>query len=283
MRNLLKTVAAVAVAAGALLGAKSAAAAVGVVMVHGTSNHTNATADYWTSDTANKIANGKKSLVVSYQGSACSGIGSTRMGGADEIYNCNSWSAIADQVNGWLDANPDVTDIAVVSHSNGAAPVRYMLAHPTANARVQRFVGLVRKTIFIAASNNGTELADKVTTSGTLANIANSILSFFGGGSYNTPAVWAQRRDRMSVYNSQTNGAYNTAAYPCGQGMTTCGGKPSQYVRGTSVYAAIWSGDAWCGGYLTTVGLQPPRSTRGAAAAPTASSPVTAPRTTAPS
>lgn len=256
MRNLLKTAMTVAVAAGALLGAKSAAAATGVLLVHGTSDHTNATANYWTQDTVNKIAAGRAYKVVSYQGSACSGIGSSRKSEGYETYNCSSWSSIADQAAAWLSANPSVTDVVIVTHSNGSAPTRYMLTHPTATSNVSTLVNKTRKVIYLAGDNSGTELADKVTTSGSLANIGNAIVNFFGGGSYNTPAVWAQRRDRMAIYNSTSNGAYNTSSYNCGQGVETCGGKVTQYVRGTDVTAAIWSSAAYCGGYASTVGLK---------------------------
>ena len=243
MRSLLKTVVAGAAAMGALLGAKTAMAANGVVFIHGTSDQssTSAMSGYWSQSSVDAMRGGRQYLVVGYQGASCAGFDSC------------SWGSVIDQVGAWATAN-NITDIVVVTHSNGNAPVRYAMGHTGAvtpgGRTVSSVTGMFRKIIFQAGDHTGTPLADKVTTSGSLAAIGNAIVGFFGGGNYNSPAVWAQRTDRMrNTYN--VNGTYAGTA-----GSTTIGGVTVNNIRGTDVYAAIWSGDAWCGGYGTTVALK---------------------------
>lgn len=249
MRKVLQAAVALAAATGALLGTKSAFAGSGegVVFVHGTGNYSasDALSKYWTQSSIDKMRNGHSYLVVGYQGASCSG------------FETCSWGNITQQINSWANAN-GISSIVVVTHSNGSNPVRYMLAHPTSSTgssygsiTVSNVTNKIKKVIWLAADNSGTVLADKVTSSGTLAAIANSVVQFFGGG-YNNPAVWQQRQDRMNNYNG--NGTFSNGS-SCNAG-STCYGKTSQYVRGTSVYAAVWSGDAYCGGYGETAGLK---------------------------
>jgi hypothetical protein len=243
MRALIRHAVAVVAAAGALLGAKSAMAATGVIFVHGTGDYTTSTAktDYWTQASIDSMRAGRNYLVVGYQGASCAGFDSC------------SWGSITDQMGTWISAN-GITDVVVVTHSNGSSPVRYMLAHTGAVSPGGRTVSSVtskfRKVIYSAPDLTGTPLADSVTSSGSMAAIANSVVSFFGGGSYNKPAVWQQRTDRMrNTYN--TNGTFAGSA-----GATLVGGVSAQIIRGTNVYAAVWSGDAYCGGYSSTTGLK---------------------------
>lgn len=230
-----------AVCLSLFFGAKVASAASGVVFVHGTSDHTqaSATSGYWTQGSIDTMRNGRAYLVVGYTGASYAG------------YDVGAWGPVVDQIASWANGN-GITQIAVVTHSNGIAPIRYMLAHGTAKSNAGNSVSSVTSRFIsvtsVAGDMAGTPLADQVTTSGTLLNIANGIVSFFGGGSYANAAVWAQRQDRMATYNS--NGTYGGSP-----GATAVGGVPVYTVAGTGVNANIFSGEAWCGGYLTTVGL----------------------------
>ncbi|HSP79484.1 MAG TPA: hypothetical protein VLQ93_13190, partial [Myxococcaceae bacterium] len=167
-------------------------------------------------------------------------------------YSQCSWGSIVDQIVPWANAN-GITSYTVITHSNGSSPLRYMLGHSGAVSAqgytVNQVTSTISQVIFSAPDLKGTPLADKVTTSGSFLNIANSIVEFFGGGSYNNPAVVQQRTDNMSVFNS--NGTFAG-----GYLATTVGGKPAYTVRGNKVYANIFSSDAHCGGYLYTVGLK---------------------------
>src|SRR4029079_12992307 len=107
-------------------------------------------------------------------------------------------------------------------------------------------IAVIKKVVFLAGDNKGTPLADKVTSSGTVASIGNSVLAFFGGASWNNPAVNQQIQANMTTYNG--NGTFALG--------TTPGGVPAVALYGSNVYAAVWSTDAWCGGYTLTTGLK---------------------------
>ncbi|WP_163994824.1 hypothetical protein [Pyxidicoccus caerfyrddinensis] len=233
---------ALAAVCAVLLGASGDALAnAGVVFVHGTGDQSPSSAvGYWTQSSIDTMRNGRPYLVVGYPGASCPG------------YSQCSWGAIVDQIVPWVNAN-GITSFTVITHSNGSSPLRYMLGHTGAVSAQGRAVSLVTskisQVIFSAPDLTGTPLADQVTTSGSFLNIANSVVEFFGGGSYNNPAVVQQRTDNMRVYNS--NGTFAGTL-----GATTVGGKPISVVRGNRVYANLFSSDAHCGGYLTTIGLK---------------------------
>lgn len=242
MRSLLKTIVTVAAVAGATLGAKEAAAATKVYFVHGTGDYTaaSATSDYWTQSSIDAMRAGRAYKVIGYNGASCAG------------FDTCAWGTVIDQIGADM-TSYGITDAVVITHSNGSSPWRYALGHTgawTGSRYVSAVTSKVRKTIYIAGDLTGTPLADKVTSSGSMAAVANAVVSFFGGGDYNKPAVWQQRTDRMrNTYN--TNGTFAGTA-----GQTVVGGVSAQVVRGTSVYAAVWSGDAYCGGYGSTTGLK---------------------------
>ena len=226
-----------------LLGASGEAhATAGVVFVHGTGDQSvsSATTGYWTQKSIDTMRNGRPYLIVGYPGASCAG------------FSQCSWGPIVDQIVPWVNAN-GITSYTVITHSNGSSPLRYMLGHTGAVSAKGYAVNLVTskisQVIFSAPDLTGTPLADQVTTSGSFLNIANSVVEFFGGGSYNNPAVLQQRTDNMRVYNS--NGTFAGTL-----GATSVGGKPISVVRGNRVYANLFSSDAHCGGYLYSIGLK---------------------------
>ncbi|HEX8824936.1 MAG TPA: hypothetical protein VF794_33780, partial [Archangium sp.] len=234
---------ALAAACTALLGASGEAhATAGVVFVHGTGDQSasSATSGYWTQSSIDTMRNGRPYLIVGYPGASCAG------------FSQCSWGAIVDQIVPWQNAN-GITSYTVITHSNGSSPLRYMLGHTGAVSAKGHAVNLVTskisQVIFSAPDLTGTPLADKVTTSGSFLSIANSVVEFFGGGSYNNPAVVQQRTDNMRTYNS--NGTFAGTL-----GATSVGGKPISVVRGNRVYANLFSSDAHCGGYMYAVGLK---------------------------
>ena len=233
---------ATACAALLCLGSEAKAAGPGVVFVHGTVNETPETAipHYWSQDTITKMSGGLPYLVVGYPGATCSGQS-----------EC-AWGPILDQIVPWVKAR-DISSFTVITHSNGSSPVRYLLGHTGAVSAkgysASTVTSKISQVIFMAPDLTGTPLADQVTSSGSFLNIANSVVEFFGGGSYNNPAEVQQRTDNMRVYNS--NGTFAGT-----QGATSVGGKPIYVVRGSKVYANLFSSDAHCAGYLYTIGLK---------------------------
>lgn len=234
---------ALAATCAVLLGASGEAhATAGVVFVHGTGDQSpsSATSGYWTQKSLDTMRNGRPYLVVGYPGATCAG------------HSQCSWGSIVDQIVPWANAN-GITSFTVITHSNGSSPLRYMLGHTGAVSAkgyaVNAVTSKISQVIFMAPDLTGTPLADQVTTSGSFLNIANSVVEFFGGGSYNNPAVVQQRTDNMRVYNS--NGTFAGTA-----SATTVGGKAISVVRGNKVYANLFSSDAHCGGYLYSIGLK---------------------------
>jgi len=260
---------------GALLCARTASAAPaadGVFFVHGTGdftapstslNPTNGTAitSYWTQSSIN-------SMIADPAGGNWA-YGVAGYPGASQNAQ-TAYATVATQLLGFWRADAPMMNVVVVTHSNGSNPIRYLLAHPTAIVTdplhgnvcagyivggtcttgyyTGALAGFVKKVVFIAGDNAGTPLADKVTQAGTLANIANNIVSDILGpnSSYNTPSVVQQVQANMASYNS--NGTFATGATP--NGMAT------NIVYGSGVNAGLFSSEAWCGGYLDSVGLK---------------------------
>jgi hypothetical protein len=231
-----------AAACAVLLGASEASATAGVVFVHGTGDQTpsSATSGYWTQKSIDTMRNGRPYLIVGYPGASCAG------------FSQCSWGAILDQVVPWAESN-GIHSYTVITHSNGSSPLRYLLGHSGAVSAkgytASQMTSRISQVLFGAPDLTGTPLADQVTTSGSFLNIANSVVEFFGGGSYNNPAVVQQRTDKMRVYNS--DGTFAGTA-----GATMVGGKAISVFRGNRVYANLFSSDAHCGGYFYTIGLK---------------------------
>lgn len=236
--------------------AAAAPASNGIFFIHGTGDQTPPTSpkgafspsggsamNYWTLDSLKKMTTAPDNTQWSYGVAGYQGASMNAM---------TSWGAVADQLYDYYlyGNNGQILNVVVVTHSNGSNPIRYMLAHPAAvtpkGRSASSVISVIKKVIFVAADNKGTPLADKVTSSGSIANIGNSIVSFFGGGSYNNPAVHQQIQANMTTYNG--NGTFALGSSP--------GGVPAVALYGSSVYAAVWSSDAWCGGYALTTGLK---------------------------
>jgi hypothetical protein len=263
MRTLRTIVSAIA-AAGVLAAVGTASAADGshgVFFVHGTgsntppsSNHgfrsTNdgtAVTSYWTTDVLNAWAtNPADGTQYSY------GVAGYDLSG-NMAQDSAAWGKVVDQLwDYYMYGNGGaIYHVVVVTHSNGSNALRYAQAHPTAvtpgGHAASDVLSHVERIIYSAGDNGGTPLADKVTTSGTFANIANDVVSWLlPSMNYNSRAVVQQVQANMQTYNG--NGTYKTGTSP--------GGPATYYLYGTGVNAAIWSSDAWCGGYAASVGLK---------------------------
>ncbi len=261
MRNSFKSVLAIGAAAATLAVAGVAGAtstANGVFFVHGTGDYADAVSptlnptsgtavkNYWMQFSLDKMrtspVDGSKWNygVAGYAGAAQN---------AQTTY-----ATVGAQMFNFYHSYGPLLNMVVVTHSNGSNPVRYLLAHPTAmiadnggstcaaklfggTCAGTTYPGIVKRVVMIAGDNSGTPLADLVTSSGSFANIGNELVKFFGGGSYNVPAVYQQIQANMTTYNG--NGTFATNAAP--------GVAPSYYVDGTAVYATIGSSDAACG------------------------------------
>lgn len=240
MSKLLQSMLAVGVAAGTLMAAKVASADHCVAFVHGTSNQTvySATNEYWTQGSIDRHRDGRAYTVVGYPGADC-----------DATMEC-SWGAVADQIDSFLAANQQCTELTIITHSNGINPVRYMMNHATARASAANVKAKTRKIIAEAGSMAGTPLANKV-----FQLMNNNFIGWIVKplvGDYGKAAVRLQQTHEM--YNANSNGTFGTTPHYGGVYATT-GGVSLETIVGTGVNAKFWSKDAYCEGYGYQVAL----------------------------
>ena len=203
----------------------------GVAFVHGTSKHTNATADYWGADFINSVRQGLPNQ-ANYTVINCD----------FEQYMWDSRAAgcLASQLTSFIDAR-GITDLVVITHSNGGNVVRWIMSNPTYDSRYPNIINKIRWVNALAPSSRGTPLADAV-MAGT---VFESALGWILG--YKNDAVRMQQQSWMAQYNA--NNLYGTAGRPA---------LPKGFwaVVGQDVETAIWDSDSYCGGYHLNLGLE---------------------------
>lgn len=213
------------------LGASSAYAVTGVAFVHGTGKQTNAYNDYWQPAFVNSVRQGlpdqSKYLVVNCD---------------FEQYMWDSRAAgcLATQLTGFINGQ-GITDLVVITHSNGGNVMRWILSNPTYDSRYPNIIAKIRWVNAVAASSAGTPLAD-ATMNG---NVFEQALGWLLG--YKSDAVRMQQLSWMAQYNQ--NNLLGTAGRPA---------LPKGFwnVVGTDVDSSPFDGDSYCGGYALNVGLE---------------------------
>ncbi len=203
----------------------------GLALVHGTGNPSDAFNDYWTADFVNSVKRGipNQNLVL--------------------VVNCNfdkyMWDSqasgcLAGALNNFINQN-NITDLKVVTHSNGGNVMRWILSNPTWDSRYPNIISKVSRVIALAPSSGGTPLADAVMT----GNVFESTLGWLLG--YQSDAVRQQQVSWMAFYNA--NYLFGTSGRP---GLPTI----FEAVVGSDVDSAIWDGDSYCAGYQNQVALE---------------------------
>jgi len=209
----------------------SAIAAEGIAFIHGTGHQTDAYNDYWTGDFVNSVLQGLSD--------------SSKY----TVINCNFDQYMWDtQASGCLAAqlttfinDKNITQLTLLTHSNGGNVVRWILSNPTSDSRYPAIINKVTKVIAIAPSSLGTPLADAVKQ----GNVFESTLGWLLG--YGTDAVSQQQVSWMSYYNQ--NWLLGTSGRPS---------LPTEFknIVGSDVDSAFWDGDSYCGGYQYQVALE---------------------------
>lgn len=203
----------------------------GLALVHGTGKQTDAYNDYWTGSFVNTVKQGlpNPSLVV--------------------VVNCDfdqyMWDqdaagCLAGQLSNFINQN-GITDLKVVTHSNGGNVLRWILSNPTWDSRYPQIISTISRSIALAPSSAGTPLADAVMQGNTFETTLGWLLG------YKSDAVRQQQEGWMSYYNSYY--------------LLGTSGRPSlpsifESVVGSDVDSAIWDGDSYCGGYQYQVALE---------------------------
>ncbi len=216
---------------GLTLGALPAMANTGVAFVHGTGNQTNALNDYWTSEMVNSVRQGlpnqSKYVVINCQFE-------------EYMWTSGAAGCLAGYLNDFINSQ-GITDLVVITHSNGGNVMRWIMSNPTWDSRYPNIISKIRWVNALAPSSKGTPLADAVTN----GNVFEQSLGWLLG--YASDAVMMQQVSWMAYYNSTW--LYGTSGRPA---------LPKGFwnVVGTDVETSIFDGDSYCGGYSLNLGLE---------------------------
>jgi len=209
----------------------NAIAKTGLALVHGTGNQSDAYNDYWTGSFVNSIKQGLSdpSLIT--------------------VINCNfdkfMWDTdasgcLATQLHNFI-TSKQLTELKVVTHSNGGNVMRWILSNPTWDSRYPNIINKTTQVIALAPSSGGTPLADAVTAGNTFETTLGWLLG------YKSDAVRQQQVGWMANYNQ--NWLFGTTGRPS---------LPANFesVVGSDVDSAFWDGDSYCAGYQYQVALE---------------------------
>lgn len=203
----------------------------GVAFVHGTGKQTNALADYWTSEFVNSVRQGLPNQ-ANYTVINCD----------FEQYMWTSGAAgcLAGQLDSFINSR-GITDLVVITHSNGGNVMRWILSNPTWDSRYPNIIAKTRWVNALAPSSLGTPLANAV-MNGTIFEAAVGWLL-----GYQSDAVRMQQTSWMEYYNA--NYLYGTSGRPATP-------KTFYNVVGSDVETSIFDSDSYCGGYSLNLGLE---------------------------
>ncbi|MGB1297797.1 MAG: hypothetical protein ACPG8A_05960 [Psychrobium sp.] len=203
----------------------------GIAFVHGTGTQTDAYNDYWTGDFVHSVNQGLTNASMF------------------TVINCDfnqfMWDAkaagcLAEQLSSFIN-DKDITEMVVITHSNGGNVIRWIMSNPTYDSRYPSIINATSKVIALAPSSLGTPLADAVHQ----GNVFESSLGWLLG--YGSDAVKQQQVSWMHHYNQ--NFLYGTAGRPALPVLFKA-------VIGSDVDSAIWDGDSYCAGYQYQVALE---------------------------
>ena len=136
----------------ALLWGSSVSANTGVAFVHGTGKQTDALNDYWTTDMVNSVRQGLSNQ-ANYVVVNCD----------FEQYMWNSAAAgcLAGQLHDFVTSR-NITDLVVLTHSNGGNVMRWILSNPTWDSRYPAIIDSIRWVNAVAPSIRYSALASSV-------------------------------------------------------------------------------------------------------------------------
>jgi hypothetical protein len=215
----------------AVIPLSTAQATTGVALVHGTGHQTNAYSDYWTGEFVESVRaglpDGNNLLVINCD---------------FEQYMWDEAAAgcLAGQLTTFIQSR-SITDLVVITHSNGGNVMRWILSNPTWDSRYPAIINAVRWVNALAPSSQGTPLADAVMNGTIFEEAVGWLLG------YTNDAVRMQQESWMAYYNSTW--LYGTSGRPA---------LPKGFwnVVGTDVETAVWDSDSYCGGYTENLGLE---------------------------
>jgi len=208
-----------------------ASANTGVAFVHGTGDHRSDAWDYWQTSFIDSVRQGLPNssnyVVVNCDFS-------------QYMWTDAAAGCLATQLSSFI-ASKGITDMVVITHSNGGNVMRWILSNPTWDSRYPTIISKIRWVNALAPSSAGTPLAD-ATING---NVFEQSLGWLLG--YKSDAVRQQQVASMAYYN---------ANYLLGTSGRPALPKGFWQVVGSDVETAIWDVDSYCGGYTLNLGLE---------------------------
>lgn len=206
-------------------------AATGVAFVHGTGDHRNDAWDYWQPGMVDSVVQGLpiqgKYVVVNCDFS-------------QYMWTSAAAGCLAQQLSAFIAAQ-GITDLVVITHSNGGNVMRWILSNPTWDSRFPGIISKIRWVNALAPSSLGTPLADAAINGTVFDQAVGWLLG------YQTDAVRQQQTAWMNYYNANfLSGSAGRPALP----------KGFWSVVGSDVETAVWDSDSYCGGYSLNVGLE---------------------------
>ncbi len=229
--KLIKTLMFTVCLAAGIIWPIQSIAVTGLAFVHGTSKQTDALHDYWTAGMVNSVKQGLPDQNLTL------------------VINCDfeqyAWQdaaagCLAGQLSDFISLH-NIDDLVVITHSNGANVMRWILSNPTWDTRYPDIISSIRYVIALAPSSKGTPLADAVVNGTQFEQVLGWLLG------YASDAVRMQQQSNMAFLNQ--NWLLGTQGRPA---------LPTLFVNlvGTDVESAIWDPDSYCGGYSQSVALE---------------------------
>jgi hypothetical protein len=211
--------------------AAGAQANTGVAFVHGTGSQTDALNNYWGATFVNSVRQGlpnqAKYVVINCDFT-------------QYMWTSGAAGCLATQLTNFINSQA-ITDLVVITHSNGGNVMRWILSNPTWDSRYPAIIAKIRWVNALAPSSLGTPLADAVISGSVFEQAVGWLLG------YASDAVRQQQVSWMASYNaSWLLGTAGRPALP----------KGFWNVVGSDVDSAIWDPDSYCGGYTENVGLE---------------------------
>jgi len=203
----------------------------GVAFVHGTGNQTDALNDYWKSAFVNSVIQGLPNqnnyVVINCEFE-------------EYMWTSQAAGCLAGSLENFINAK-GITDLVVITHSNGGNVMRWIMSNPTWDSRYPNIISKIRWVNALAPSSTGTPLADAVIS----GNVFEAVLGWLLG--YANDAVRMQQVSWMAYYNA--NYLYGTSGRPS---------LPKGFwnIVGTDVETSIFDPDSYCGGYDLNLGLE---------------------------
>lgn len=228
---MTRSVLILAAVAATLVPAVAHAGVTGLAFVHGTGKQTNALADYWTAAMVDSVRQGLPNP-ANYVVINCDF--------EQYMWDPEAAGCLAGQLTTFI-ANKKITDLVVITHSNGGNVIRWILSNPTWDSRYPNIINKIRWVDALAPSSLGTPLANAVISGTAFEKSLGWLLG------YKSEAVTMQQTDWMAFYNA--NWLFGTAGRPALP-------KELWAVVGTDVDSSPADGDSYCGGYSLNVGLE---------------------------